>query len=147
MNEQIADDSRQPFALCQQKLATIWFVGSGFIVLLVVAESLGHIYGTSVKEAWSWLVPNIIPTLTLMIGVLATGTKNQAMQATAAKIAYRLSAGISVFYLLLVVVAIVLWPATKMKPLDLMNLSTLWLNPVQGLVGISIGGFFGSRKR
>jgi len=147
MNENVVGASREPLVECQRRLVTIWFVGGGLIFIVMILESLGNIYGSQVKGAWSWVVPVIVPTLSLMIGVLISGAMHAESQATVDRFAYRVSVGLSVFYLLLVLGSLVLWPAAHMYPLDLMTLSSSWLGPVQGLAGIAIGGFFGSRKK
>ena len=81
-------------------------MGSGVVFLLLVAQSLGGLFGNQLEKAWAWAIPNIAPTLSLMVSVFAA----YALVATAEEDRYRvltffrLSYGLSIFYILNVVV-------------------------------------------
>ncbi|MDB4991652.1 MAG: hypothetical protein JWN04_6830, partial [Myxococcaceae bacterium] len=64
--------------VCKRRLATLWFSVSGFLFVLVLAQSVSGKWGTQVKDAWSWLFPTILPTLSLIVGVLAADTSAKA---------------------------------------------------------------------
>lgn len=55
---------------CKKKLACLWVsVGLALFILLVFQSIFGK-FGTRVEEAWAWFLPTIMPTLSLIIGVL-----------------------------------------------------------------------------
>jgi hypothetical protein len=49
-------------------LLTLWLFGGGGLCFLVIIQTiLGH-YGEA-GEVWNWLLPNVMPTLSLIISV------------------------------------------------------------------------------
>lgn len=137
---------RIPLPACQRQLALMWFFGGGLVFLLMVVQTLLGKYGNQSERAWSWFLPTILPTLTVIAGALAYDARQPNLDATVDQFAFRSSLGLSIFYLVLVLSTLIFQPFTGKTPLDLMNVSNLWLGPVQGLVGIFLGLFFGSRK-
>jgi len=66
---------------CKRTLTVLWFIGSGVIFLMVLLQSiLGHYYGKS-NEAWGWLLPNIMPGLSLITGVMIIDAQNRQPKA------------------------------------------------------------------
>src|SRR3546814_3400024 len=82
-----------------------------------------------------------MPTLSLIVGVLvadrrAAGKGQDARQAgkPVDDLFFRLGAGMSVLYLLLVALSVLVQPLLpQATPLELMQRSNLWLGPLQGL--------------
>lgn len=129
---------------CKARLAIVWFSGSGFLFVLIFAQTIGGRYVDRVDEVWNWLLPNIMPTLSLITGVLVMDSKNQA---TAENIInpflFKLTFWFSIFYLLTIIFSILLWPfSTEPDPLEFLKHSSLWLGPFQGLVSGLMGAFF-----
>lgn len=124
-------------------LAAIWFAGGGAVFLIVLGQSfLGH-YGTDVEQVWGWLLPTIMPTLSLIIGVIVADAKDKnAHKKTVDQFIYRLAFSLSLLYLLAVLLTILVQPISPIPPIELMKQSQLWLGPFQGLVSASIGVFF-----
>jgi hypothetical protein len=85
-----------------------------------------------------------MPTLSLIIAVLVLDQlgKGVQMPRTADRFLFRLSIGLSAFYLLLILLSILIQPFTPLPPLQLMQQSNLWLGPLQGLVVGAMGAFF-----
>ena len=134
----------------QRRLAIIWLAAGAVLVLLLVAQSIGGKFGSEAGKAWTWLLPLIIPTLSLILGAVAYQATRKPTPATVDRFAYRVSLWLSAFYLLLVLGTVVA-PALISYPsgsdmLATMQMSNLWLAPVQGLVGIALGVFFVSRE-
>ncbi|MFL6236430.1 MAG: hypothetical protein ACJ76N_25090 [Thermoanaerobaculia bacterium] len=132
-----------PLDRCRRNLAVVWFFGSGILLVLLVVQTLGNHYGEEDREAWGWLLPNVMPTLSLIIGVLvaeAVGSDSTGKLADA--FLYRISLALSIIYLLLVLLPIVAQPFTSGSPLEALKRSSLWLGPLQGLVSASLGAFF-----
>lgn len=145
--------------------AGIWLGGAGLVFLILVVQSLVGRYGPQSEDAWAWYLPTVMPTLSLIIGVLATDFRVAASAAAAATtttgtpaaspdanilpVAARgllwLGVALSVFYLLLVAVTILAQPFLQgVSPIELMHRSNLWLGPLQGLTAGVLAAFFRS---
>jgi hypothetical protein len=130
-------------ANCKRRLAALWFIGAGILFFILLGQAIMGRFGGRVGEAWSWLFPTILPTLSLMIGVLVMdalghGVKTKEIDA----FLFRLTFWLSTAYLLAVLLVIALQPFSSLSPFDLMGQSNLWLGPFQGLVAASLGAFF-----
>ncbi len=139
--------NRLPLVWCQRRLALVWLVGAAVLVLLMIAQSMGNKFGTATSQAWDWVLPTTVPTLSLIVGAFAATARQPLQQATVDAFSYRLSFWLSVFYLLLVAAVPLAQPLTGRSPLELMQLSKLWLGAIQGIVGISLGVYFVSGGR
>ena len=138
----------------KRRLTIVWFTGAGILFALVLLQTIFGKYLDRSGEAWAWLLPTFMPTLSLMLGVLVADslskveTKNS--EETADQFVFRLSFFLSIAYLAVVILTILLGPffeqSSKKPLLDLMKLSNLWLAPFQGLVSASLGAFFVSKK-
>jgi len=133
---------------CKKMLTTLWFIGSGFLfILLLIQANLGH-YGEKANEAWGWLLPTIMPTLMLIIGVLVIDVGNKEVETqTVDRFLFILSFILSLVYLVGVASSILFQPFTSLIPLELMKQSNFWLGPFQGLVSGALGAFFVKRKQ
>jgi len=138
---------RLPLVWCQRRLALVWLAGAALLVLLMIAQSIGNKYGGATAQAWDWLLPTVVPTLSLIVGAFAATARQPLQQATVDAFSYRLSLWLSVFYLVLVAAVPLAQPLTGRSPLELMQLSKLWLGAIQGVVGISLGVYFVSGGR
>lgn len=131
---------------CQTRLAAIWLGGGGVLFVVVLVQSLAGKYGEQTGVAWSWLLPALIPTISLIVGAVAYDAVKSKTETTVDRMAFRVAGGLSVFYLLLLTTTLLAEPLTRSSPLELLEMSKLWLGPVQGLVGLSLGAFFVSRE-
>ena len=131
----------------RNRLAALWLISAAGLFLLLIAQSLlGHFEDKS-QKVWSWALPTIMPTLTLMISVLgADALKSDAPQVVVRKGFFRLAFFISLFYLFLVTASLLVEPFTSLNLLDLLQTSSLWLGPLQGLVTGALGLLFFSRR-
>jgi hypothetical protein len=136
-------ESALPIAYCKRQLARIWFLGGGIVFFIVLVQSLLDRYGEEVNQAWGWLLPTVLPTLSLIIGQLVF----DAVQGTYAervidRFLFRLTVALSSFYLLAVLLVLLAAPLTSIEPIQLMHRSNVWLGPLQGLVAAAMGAFF-----
>ncbi len=140
---------RLPAKYCQQRLATVWLVGSGASFLLLFVQLSTGKHDPSISE---WLLPAIVPTLTLMIGAMVTANltakkpsddDKNAEDPMADRFLFRLALGLSAFYLLLLFVILLMSATTDIKAL-IANVGVM-LTAVQGLVGLVLGAFFVKR--
>ncbi len=130
-------------AKCKKRLATLWFVCSGILFFILLFQSyFGH-YADNVSDAWGWLMPTILPTLSLIIGVIVSDVLGRESKVDMVdSFLFRLTFALSVGYLLTVFLTIIIEPFIQIAPIALMKQSNLWLGPFQGLVSASIGVFF-----
>jgi hypothetical protein len=130
----------------QRRLAVLWVCGAVGVLLLVVVQSIGGKYGGSTERAWAWLLPTVLPTLALIVGALASSARQPDTADTVDRFAFRLCFGLSLVYLVLVAAVPLVQPLTTWTPLELMEMSNLWLGPIQGVVALSLGAFYMSGK-
>lgn len=135
------------------RLAVIWFPSCGLIFLIIIAQSLGGAYGEELQRAWSWALPNFLPTLALMLSVFAADALRPANESeTFVRYNFALLAmGLSLFYIAVLLLSLLAQPifgshADATNPvlarLELLEISNLWLAPLQSLVVASIGVLF-----
>ena len=139
---------RPQLSASQRRLALVWFIGGGVAFVLVIVMSLSGGFGGQTPRVWSWFLPTIVPTLSLIIGTLVHDSARTPPEGTTVDgTLLHLSLGLSGFYLLLVLGALLVrTPVTNLSPLEVMQMSSLWLIPLQGLVGGCLAAFFVSRK-
>jgi len=136
-------ESGLPITFCKRRLATVWFGGAGIVFLLVLLQSLFGRYGDEVTQAWGWLLSSVMPTLSLIIGVLVLDAVQRAdVTRTIDAFLFRLTVWLSLAYLLAVFLVVVLTPFSDLGPIQLMTKLNVVLGPVQGLVAAAMGAFF-----
>ena len=118
------------------------------------AMELGNVYKSAQaedlsKQAWQWFLPQELPTLGLVLGVLANLELVPAARAAAQRrhvtdFFLKLTIGLSLFYLLLLMVIELAGGAkdSAAERIGLLQNSGLFLGPIQGLVGCVMGVFF-----
>ncbi|MGA9118185.1 MAG: hypothetical protein WB699_02365 [Bacteroidota bacterium] len=124
-------------------LTVSWFALGGVIILVVFVQTLTGYYGDKASEAVGWLSANVLPSLSLIIGVLVTdvqgkGTKTKSVE----RFLFVLTLVLSLAYLLSVTSVILIAPLVQTPSLSLMKTSSLTLGIVQGLVTACLGVFF-----
>lgn len=138
---------------CRRRLATLWFIGSGVFAIFLIAQSYGQTFGKDPTQVWSLLLPSILPTLSLMIGVFVADMKDPDPKGVKGPRAdtffYHVTFYLSLGYLLLSILNIMIFvfnfTAFHHDPLGLLKMSQLWMAPLQGLVAASLGAFFVKR--
>jgi hypothetical protein len=120
-----------------RKLATLWFVWSGLLFLLLVAQTLFGKYGDQPEWAWALFLPSLMPTMTAIVTILAT-------QATSARSAilnatvYKLSIAMSICYLSVLTLGLLLEPLLDADSIEVMKSTSFYLTPFQSLVLASL---------
>ena len=127
-------------------MAKIWFGGAGILIVLLIAQSFGTVYQGHIAEVWSWALPTVMPTLSLIIAVLKSSAlekddNQDSKQPKVKRRFYFVALWLSVFYLTLVVGSVLAAPIMSylhteedFTNFDAMKLSNLWLAPIQGIV-------------
>lgn len=135
--------ARVPAETARKNLALVWFCWSASLVLLVLMQTVLGRYGDRAQEAWEWLLPTITPVTLLIAGaVTADAFRDEIDPRSVDRFAFMVARGLSVFYLFAVTATILAAPLTSVPPLRLMNMSNMWLGPLQGIAAASIGVFF-----
>ncbi len=143
----------KPLDWVRTRLTAMWFIGACLIVLLMALQTLNGRYADHDKEAWSWLLPNVMPALgTIMAGMTYTALDPHRSQVVVRSAFFKLSYWLSLFYLTLVLLTILIAPTrpegvTGKGAVELMHNANLWLGPLQGLVAAALGLLFGSKKK
>ena len=134
-----------PIEKARWRLALVWFLGCGFMFLMLVAMSIRDTFGDQTPRVWGWALPNFLPTLALMISVFAADALspyNSKWASVRAPFFY-LAVSMSAFYILLMLIQIFYWPIPDVPlRLERLEMSTMWLGPLQGLVVALLGTLF-----
>jgi hypothetical protein len=115
---------------------------------MVNTVTFGYRALSRTSVAWRWLLPLVVPFLTLIVtSVAAEAHRHNPSTAQTNDLAFGLALWMSVVLVAIVgSLLAVLW-AAEPKPLDILKTSNLWLTPIQGLIGIAMGVFFTQRRR
>jgi len=133
---------KEPMDKCRNRLALLWFIGGGIVFFTVLVQTFLGQYGDQSDQAWGWLLPTIMPTLSLIVSVLIVDAlAAESKPKTISSFVYRLTFGLSAAYLLVVILTIYI-STDHEKTLKLMGQSNIWLGPFQGLVVASLAVFF-----
>lgn len=139
--------TRIPSNAARRRLATVWFSGAGFLFMVLMLQSMLGSYGAGAEEAWNWFLPNVVPTLTLIVGVLVSDALGRSEAGGEVdRFIFRLAFGLSIGYLLVLSLPVFAAPFSELPPLKLLKSSQLWIVPLQGLVSAALGAFFVSKK-
>jgi hypothetical protein len=108
-------------------------------VLIFFGQTVGGHYGDLTEKAWGWLLPTIVPSCTLIIGVLFKGFgRGEAENKSVRRSKYRFAYWLSFAYLFLVFLTIIFDSFTPWTTTKLMEMSNWWLGPFQGWVSVCL---------
>jgi cobalamin synthase len=126
----------------RKRLALLWFAGAGvcFVVLLFISFFARIV---EVDGLWGWFLPAVVPNLSLIIGVLVYTQRQQIQpEMHVDAFLYRLTLGLSLLYVLLLLLPLLFFPLTGKSLPELLDISRLWLAAVQALTTGAMGAFF-----
>lgn len=135
-------------------LGKVWFIGSALIAALLIIQSLAGVYEGRTQAVWGWALPNIMPTLSLMIGVFTAAALQDHVESDSMRVRrpfFRLAIGLSVFHLIVVAATIFAQPflgtiaGSGANPMTLFDMSNIWLGVLQGMVAAILGALFFSK--
>jgi len=135
-------------------LGKVWFIGAALIAGLLIFQSLANVYEGRTQAVWGWALPNIMPTLSLMIGVFAAAALQEHVESESIGVRrpfLRVGRGLSAFHLLAVAGTIMAEPflgtvaGSDANPMALFDMSNIWLAVLQGMVAAVIGALFFSK--
>jgi hypothetical protein len=130
----------------KKRLALLWFGWSGVLFVIFLFQSMLGNYGQEWADwdaAWGWFVPALLPTLSLITGVLVVDLLGQSVEERQVEpYLFWLTVGVSVFYLGTVSAAIFAQPMVPLPELELLERLAIPLGALQGLVTAFLGAFF-----
>jgi len=133
------------------RLAVIWFPGAAILFVTLVLQSMGGAYGKDLQRVWGWALPNFLPTLALMVSVFAADAlkPNAGKPLLVRRNFCTLSMWLSIFYLLMLLLTVFAQPFirtyvgdTTTDRVEMLESSSIWLGPLQGVVVIALGVLF-----
>src|ERR1700740_393449 len=106
----------------RQRLARLWFIVSGLLMLLFVIYTATGRFDTHNSDGWQWYTQNLLPSLTL-IATYFFNTHPDDKVLSIDLFAFRLAYGISAGYLSILLITVLLGPvAFKYAHLSLLEL-------------------------
>ena len=131
----------------QNRLATLWAASGAGLVFVMVLWSFSYVEGV---KGFDWLLPNLMPTLTLIMGVVGREVvkKSRGRAKSVNPMAYRFALGASVLYLSILGLFMffpLVFVAGKTF-LDFTEGSQTILGVLQGVVAATVGNFFLSEE-
>jgi hypothetical protein len=134
---------RIAFTLAKKKIATLWFSYALVLFLIIFFQSIMGKFEDKNQIAWGWFLSNVMPSLSLMLSIFLADVRNQNNDDTEIdRFYYRLTMGLSILYLTLLILILLMQPLIAKPIITLMNESSIYLGPFQGLVSGSLGLFF-----
>lgn len=132
------------FNVAKKRLAILWFVFSAIIFGMFIFWTLASDkFGDKAADAWSLILPALMPTLSLIVGIYVADSSGQSGKGKkVSRFIYRLSFGLSLFYLMNIVLIIFLHGEFDNSIFTTFKKSNLFLGPLQGLVSAAIGAFY-----
>src|ERR1035437_3191979 len=101
------------------KLARVWLIGGGGIFLILVVQSLLHVYGDLTQEAWGWFLPTLMPSLGLIVTVLTYTALDPLMTGSVVRKTFMsIAMWLSILYLLTVMLTILIQPFASRTPAE-----------------------------
>jgi hypothetical protein len=134
-----------PLSQSMKRLTVTWFIGAGVVCLIVLLQTMFGHYGEKSRDAWAWLLPAVLPTLTLIATVWTAETRGTTKSGMVDSFVFWLAFGLSVTYLSVIALTILLQPVLAASPqgyLDIMHCSSFFIGPFQAVVSASLGTFF-----
>lgn len=164
-----------PLGRARAQLISIWLIWSACIFILVLVQSISHKYDSGAPIAialaqatsqagsgaaeegkdhtadlWKWLLPNLLPTLTMMVSAFAANAFSAKEEVMVRRDFHRFAMSLSVFYLTVLLGLILIQPiansrsaADQLRSLQTSNIAT---GPVQGLVAAALSVLFATGK-
>ena len=138
----------------RRKLLMQWLIMGAVIFVLFFIQSILGKYTTHVSEVWEWLFKLLTPPLSLMIGIFIAQMMSNAVDFETDLFYFRLSQGISWFFLIVLLLSAVLVPVIHIQQnmsldkesekniMEAFNMYNNFLFPLQGLATLALGLFF-----
>lgn len=137
---------RHSLSRIRRQLLILWSLGALIVLLSLIGQTVFGVYDKP-QDALGWLLPMIMPTLSFIVGVIASEAiidRNASERET--KIVdsffHWFTLALSVLYLLAVEAVILVAVRVNERPIDWLHSADIFLGPIQGLVGATLGALF-----
>ncbi len=87
-------------------------------------------YQEETKNALGWFMQTLMPSLSLIVGVVAYEATAKPEDRQIAAFPFLLAIGLSGVYLALVAIALLVQPIINLAPMETLQMSNLWLAPL-----------------
>lgn len=122
-------------------LTALWWVWGLLLFALLIALSKNPLFGSQLRTAWEWFVPNLVPTMS-MVGATAYASRSgKAVGGPVLTPAFVICLVASVAHLGALTLALLATQSSTTPLGDLRN-ANLWLGPLQALAVSSLSVFF-----
>jgi len=139
-----------PLQMCQWRLAVIWLLGSCVLFILMAFQVAGGKYGNEDQKAWGWLLPQVLPILSMIGGAIVYQMNRSDENIVVTSFAYRATWVVSLIYLLLVLTTVALVPIAEqeqgIKPIDFLPKMGPVLTGLSAIASSILAAFFVSSK-
>ena len=134
-------------ARCKIILGGIWVVFFLGLFTLLLLQVDGNKYGGNAGTVWSWFLPMILPTVSLIIGVFLLDVQNSSIQeAKVNAVVFYLAAGGSIIYLIFLSWIFLGEPYANKNVFSAMKDYGMPISVLQGIVNSFVGVFFMNKK-
>ena len=139
-----------PLGSCQWKLAGLWLI-AGFILFgLMLGQVAGGRYGSQHERAFGWLLPNLLPSLSMIAGAIVFNVRTPQSGMHVTRFAFNATLWFSVFYLAVLLLVLLLVPVAeqgvRIAPVDWLEVPRSLVSGLSTLVSAALGAFFVSSK-
>jgi hypothetical protein len=129
----------------RNRLALVWFLGVLPLFLFVIPGVVAA--PDTGASTWPWFLPTVMPNLSLIVGVWVADTRaGQAEDRQVDVFTYRLTLGLSAFYLLAIGALFLTHPFHPQGLAAWLQASQPWLAALQGLASLAMGAFYVQRS-
>jgi hypothetical protein len=134
-------------ARCKIILGVIWMAFFLGLFTLLLLQVDGSKYGGDAGTVWSWFLPMILPTVTLIVGVFLLDVQNNSIQEAKVNfIVFFLAVSGSIIYLIFLSWIFLGEPFSSKNVFSAMKDYGMPISVLQGLVNSLIGVFFMNKK-
>jgi hypothetical protein len=137
---------RIPVSRGQRQLLLIWTIGTGLVAALLLVQTLAKKYDENSARAWTWFVPCVAPPLSLLWGAYVYTLRKDQTSDTVDWFAFQISKWVSIAYLALLLGLLLVQPEIRWTPVQLFDVSHLFLGPAQAVVTWFLGAFCVSQR-
>jgi len=130
----------------RSKILWVWLIGAGASALILVVISLLKGNPNFARDAWSWFLPLVLPTLGLMIGVVGSAALLRDDKKVVRLGFSKIASTLSIAYLFTLSLTILLEPFSPLSGSELYGVSNYWMGPFQGIVVAALGYLFTSSE-
>jgi hypothetical protein len=141
------EDPTLPLGQARASIARVWLIGAGILSAILVVTSILRGRADSAQEVWSWFLPQVLPSVGLMIGVLGAAAIAPKADALVRKSFFDIAWWLSVAYLVTLSLTILLEPVSPLRGAALHTMSNYWMGPFQGLVVAALSYLFTSGEK